>query len=95
MARRQQLHFIVPPKIDWTQIIVDLYNTGCGVNRIARHLDVAVTTARNWEKGGEPGYGYGRALLRLHSFYCGAALTTKRQAEGERQTSAIPVVATG
>lgn len=74
---------IIPPRIKWSQIMEDLDNNGCTAFRVARSLGVADCTARNWAKKGEPGYGYGRALLRLHSAYCGAGLTTLRVHEGE------------
>lgn len=77
---------IVQPKVDWAQIMMDLHNHGCSVYRVALTLCVDDCTARNWSrglKGGEPGYGYGRALIRLHSAYCGAALTTRRLAEAD------------
>lgn len=75
---------IVTPKVDWSQIMVDLHDNGCTAYRVALILCVADCTARNWIKGGEPGYGYGRALIRLHSAYCGAALTTLRLTEAEQ-----------
>lgn len=75
---------IYAPKVDWAQIMVDLHNNGCTAYRVALTLCVADCTARNWVKGGEPGYGYGRALIRLHSAYCGAALTTRRLTEAEQ-----------
>lgn len=75
---------ILPPKVDWAQIMADLHNHGCTAYRVAITLAVADCTARNWMKGGEPGYGYGRALIRLHSAYCGAALTTLRLTEAEQ-----------
>lgn len=75
---------VFAPKMDWAQIMVDLHNNGCTVYRAAQLLGVADCTARNWSKGGEPGYGYGRALLRLHSAYCGAGLTTLRCQEAEK-----------
>lgn len=75
---------IAAPRIDWVQVMVDLHNAGCTAYRVAMSLNVADCTARNWAKGGEPGYGYGRALLRLHSAYCGAGLTTRRLTEGEQ-----------
>lgn len=75
---------IDPPKVDWTQIMVDLHNHGCTAYRVHITLGVADTTVRNWVKGGEPGYGYGRALLRLHARICGAALTTLRVTEAEQ-----------
>lgn len=71
------------PKIKWAQVMRDLDANGCTTYRVAMTLAVSDATARNWAKGGEPGYGYGRALLRLHSAYCGAALTTLRCSEGD------------
>lgn len=67
------------PRLDWAQIMVDLHNAGCSANRVASHLGAAQCTAYNWVKGGEPKYGYGRALLRLHAQYCGASITILRQ----------------
>jgi len=81
--------FILPPKVDWAQIMVDLHNAGCTAYRVAITLCVADCTARNWLKGGEPGYGYGRALIRLHSAYCGAGLTTQRLAEADTATHTV------
>lgn len=75
---------IYPPCIDWAQIMVDLHNSGCTAYRVHLTIGVALCTSQNWAKGGEPGYGYGRALLRLHSAYCGAALTTRRCTEAEQ-----------
>lgn len=71
-------------KIEWAQVMVDLHNNGCTVYRASQLLGVSDCTARNWSKGGEPGYGIGRALLRLHSAYCGAGLTTLRCQEAEK-----------
>jgi hypothetical protein len=75
----------IAPKMDWAQVMVDLHNNGCTAYRVHLTLGVSDTTARNWMKGGEPGYGYGRALLRLHSAYCGAGLTTLRVHEAEER----------
>ena len=74
---------IPAPKIDWARIVADLLEHHCSGYRVRITLGVADCTVRNWMKGGEPGYGYGRALLRLHSRICGAALTTRRVEEGE------------
>lgn len=74
---------IYAPRVSWVQIMADLSANGCSIYRVGLTLGVADCTARNWAKGGEPGYGYGRALLRLHSAYCGAGLTTLRLAEAE------------
>lgn len=77
---------VFPPDMDWAQIMVDLYNAGCTTHRVHILIGCAECTAQNWSKGGEPGYGYGRALLRLHSRYCGAAATTRRCMEAEKTT---------
>lgn len=76
---------IAIPAIDWVQVMVDLHNAGCSCYRVAIALGIADSTARNWVNGREPGYGYGRAVLRLHARYCGAATTTKRIIEGEKK----------
>lgn len=80
---------IAPPKIDWAQVMVDLYNAGCKTTRVARLIGSSFCAADNWAKGGEPGYGYGRALLRLHASVCGAALTTRRCNEAESSTHRV------
>jgi hypothetical protein len=75
---------VIPPKVDWAQIMMDLHNAGCKVYRVSQELGCSECAARNWSKGGEPGYGYGRALIRLHSRWCGAATTTLRLTEAEQ-----------
>ena len=77
------MEYMSAPKIDWAQIMADLNERGCRTYRVSMIMAVSDATARNWAKGGEPGYGYGRALLRLHSAWCGAALTTLRCTEAE------------
>lgn len=81
------------PKIDWAQVMVDLYDAGCTANRVANHIGVAGCTTANWVKGGEPKYGSARALLRLHSYYCGAALTIRRQLSGDACSSSSSAIA--
>lgn len=78
------MDIINPPEVKWAQVMADLLQHGCTPYRVALTIGVAETTVRNWRKGGEPGYGYGRALLRLHSAYCGAALTTLRLTQAEK-----------
>lgn len=71
------------PKVDWSQIMVDLHNHGCSAYRVSLIIGVAQTTVYNWLKGGQPRYAYGRALLRLHSARCGVALTARRLYEAD------------
>jgi hypothetical protein len=79
------MEYIHRPTINWRQILDDLAERGCSPYRVHLILGAGVSTVQNWMKpGAEPGYGYGRALLRLHSMVCGAALTLQRQAEAEK-----------
>lgn len=78
--------YIYPPKINWAQIMADLKDAGCSVYGVAGIIGAAYCTAQNWSKGGEPGHGYGEALLRLHSRVCGDELTKRRCNEGEQST---------
>lgn len=55
------------PKVDFVQIMVDLYNAGVNPNRVAEYLDIDASTARGWERGREPRYSYGASLLLLHA----------------------------
>lgn len=74
---------IFPPKVDWCLILADLREHNCSGYRVAITLGVEWSTVQRWSHGSEPGYGYGRALLRLHAMHCGAGMTLKRQIEGE------------
>jgi hypothetical protein len=80
---RLLLEPVYAPEIDWAQVMIDLYDRGCNAHRVSIILGVSPCTSRNWMKGGEPGYGNGRALLRLHSRMCGSALTIARCEEAE------------
>lgn len=76
---------IYPPKIDWKQILADLRDHGCSGYRAARLTGMSWSAIQNLRdhEGSDPHYGHGRALLRLHARFCGAALTTRRQSESE------------
>lgn len=76
---------IFPPEINWRQVVDDLRDHGCTGYRVAQLLNVQWSTVQNWRDNPdvELRYGLGRALLRLHSQFCGAALTTRRLSEGE------------
>jgi hypothetical protein len=81
---------IFPPRISWAVIMADLNANGCSTYRVSLCLGVHPSTAQHWGEGGEPGYGLGRALLRLHAMCCGAALTARRQSEGEQAAKLAP-----
>ncbi len=81
---RAAVAYISPPVINWQQIISDLHRHGCSQYRIAQHLGVGHSTARAWlHPKSDIGYGFGRALIRLHARYCGAAMTFQRLTEAE------------
>jgi len=82
--RARHLPAVKPPRINWQQIIADLRANGCSLHRVATHIGVEYSTAQRWRRPrADLGYGYGRALLRLHSRYCGAALTLQRLTEAD------------
>ena len=72
------------PRVDWAAVMADLKDSGITAYKVSLLLNVADCTARNWAKGGEPGYSIASGLLRLHSERCGDALTTARTMEVER-----------
>lgn len=76
---------IYPPKVKWQQILNDLSSHGCTAYRVGKILGVSWSTVQNWRDNpkAEPGYGLGRALLRLHSSFCGAGMTIRRCNEAE------------
>lgn len=85
------------PKMDWTQIMIDLHDRGIPAYRVALILCVSDTAAYNWMKNGrgvrkrcEPGYALGKALLALHTKVCGADLTTQRISESDQAGSTSP-----
>lgn len=78
---------VKPPQIAWRCLLNDLRANGCSGYRVAQEIGVGWSTVQGWRECKEDiGYGYGRALLRLHAKYCGAALTVQRQYESESKT---------
>jgi hypothetical protein len=76
---------ILPPQINWRQVLDDLRAHGCSGYRVAQEIGVGWSTVQAWKGIKEDiGYGYGRALIRLHSKYCGSAMTVRRLTEGEQ-----------
>lgn len=72
------------PSVNWPQILDDLRDAGCSGYRVAQRLAVEWSTVQSWrECKGDIRYGKGRALLRLHSEYCGAGMTFQRLTEAE------------
>jgi hypothetical protein len=76
--------------MDWTQIMQDLYQRGYSAHRVSVSLRVSHCTADNWLKGGEPGWGKGKALLALHIAVCGESLTSSRVFQAEQRGKVVP-----
>lgn len=76
--------YVYAPKINWKAILQDLDERNTTLYRVSIILGVSPSTAQRWrDVKGDIGYGYGRALLRLHAKVCGAGLTFQRMAESE------------
>jgi hypothetical protein len=72
------------PRINWRQLLADLKVHGCSGYRVTVELGVGWSTVQSWRRmKDDPGYGYGRALILLHSRHCGAALTFQRLTEAD------------
>ena len=52
--------------VQWSLVVQDIIDKGFTVYRISKLLGVAECTVRNWREGGEPKFGLGAALLKLH-----------------------------
>ena len=72
------------PRVDWALIMSDLKGIGVTPYKVSLLLNVADCTARNWAKGGEPGFSIGQGLLQLHREKCGDELTISRTVIVER-----------
>ena len=59
--------FTRDPPIDWPQIFVDLREVGCEFSDICIALNITRQHIYAWQKGSEPLYEMGRAILKLHS----------------------------
>jgi hypothetical protein len=60
-----------PPAIKWGDIVQEIVDHGYSIYRIAKELNLAECTVRNWWKHeGEPKFGNGCVLLDLHKNVC-------------------------
>jgi predicted transcriptional regulator len=53
--------------VEWSSVVKDLNDRGYSIYRIAKLLKASQCAVKNWSKGGEPGFGLGAALIKLHS----------------------------
>lgn len=70
-----------PKKLDWTLIFDDLVMHGISPYQVAILIGQGWSSVQRWREGTEPKYSIGVSILRVHSKYCGDALTDKRLAE--------------
>lgn len=73
--------YIYPAVLNWADILADLNAAGISGYRVAALMGIQWGTVGRWLEGSEPRHSYGQALLALHTRYCGAEATQKRQRE--------------
>jgi transcriptional regulator with XRE-family HTH domain len=58
--------------MDWKKLLEDLKDAGWSQSRIAERCGVAQATVSELARGvtGEPGFGFGDALRKLHTEVC-------------------------
>ena len=71
-----------PPEVKWSAIVQEIMDKGYSVYRIAKLLNVAECTVRNWWRHeGEPGFGNGCVLIELHRDVCRTAKNSSHEEE--------------
>lgn len=76
--------YVYPTRINWPDILGDLRDKGYSGYRVALLLGMEWSTVQGWlNDGKEPRHSSGTALLQLHTRYCGAEATQKRQNEAK------------
>lgn len=75
--------YVYPAVINWRDVLNDLRDAGYSGYRIAALLGKEWSTVQGWNEGKEPRHSSGVALLTLHTRYCGAQATQKRQSEAK------------
>lgn len=73
---------LYPVRVPWNRLMNDLRDFGWTPYRVATEaMQVDPPTAYSWEKGSEPRFGYGAALLELHRYVCGNEYSEKLKSE--------------
>lgn len=74
-----------PARLNWRDVMEDLSGAGITAYRIAEMFEIERSTVQRWgELTTDMGFGYGRALLALHSTHCGLDRTLQRLTEAQR-----------
>lgn len=66
-----------PVEVDWARCMRELRDKGWTPYRVATEFNADPPTAYAWERGSEPGWGYGAALIALHRRECGEEYSAK------------------
>lgn len=74
---------IYPKQVNWRRILDDMKEHGLSYSAQAEALGRGWSSYQCYLDGGEPRYGNGAAILRLHVNICGIELTMRRIEEAE------------
>lgn len=76
--------YVYPTVLPWRSIFNDLHNAGCSPYRLSLLIGRGWSTVQRWVYDGiEPRESYARAILMIHSRYCGEQATQKRLQESK------------
>ena len=84
MSTQFKQEYVYPRRVNWVQVIEDIYNAGINYNQISKQLGVGWSTVQGWRNGNEPRHSTGSSLLLIHTRACGSALTKQRVLEAEQ-----------
>lgn len=74
--------YVYPTVLPWADIFSDLTGAGCSPYRVSTLIGESWSTVQRWVPGDiEPRDSRSRAILELHSRYCGVELTLQRLME--------------
>jgi hypothetical protein len=74
---------VYPLKIDWGRLMREMRAAQWTPYKVALTLGADHATAYSWEKGCEPSYSYGAALLSLHRSVCGLISSEKLHSDAK------------
>lgn len=71
----------------------DLRAAGCTAYRLTGIMNIERSTIQRWQRGSEPRYSNGVAILEVHRHFCGAARTQQRLDEARvKEGASVRVV---
>jgi hypothetical protein len=76
--------YLIPTIIPWKAVFNDLEQHGCSPGLLHQLLDRPWSSIQRWVyRGVEPKESIGRAILVLHTRYCGEPMTKQRMEEAD------------